>query len=190
MILREKMCGFSHGAAGIRYALGRVLVQGLGPEEEIRRAMHAAVEFEQDSFEPSRSNWRDYRFEETDPRAHSTFSAWCHGAAGIALAEVGLARLGLPIRSERIHALYRLSESSANTRLSLCCGLASCFEVDRLYQTDDRLLHGAEHTAKGEITPSEEQDSPLALFKASYGTSLLRAMTSCIPDLPSVLLLE
>ena len=187
---KAKMCGFSHGAAGIRYALGRVMVQGLGPEKEIRRAMRAAVEFEQDSFEPSISNWRDYRFEETDARAYSTFSAWCHGAAGIALAEIGLARLGLPIRSERIHAVFQLSEYSANTRLSLCCGSASYFEVDRLLQKGDRLLYSTKQTATGEVKRSEEQDTPLGLFKASYGTGLLRAMTSCISDLPSLLLFE
>src|SRR5690606_28785283 len=83
------LAGFSHGAAGIGWALSH-LAAATG-EGRFRDAARAAMEFERDVFSPERQNWPDLRPPERPPPPGVTFvppsiCAWCHGAAGIGMA--------------------------------------------------------------------------------------------------------
>lgn len=88
------LAGFSHGAAGIGWALGH-LAAATG-EGRFRDAAWAAMEFERDVFSPERQNWPDLRPPEKPlppgvPFVPAQICAWCHGAPG-----VGMARLDIP----------------------------------------------------------------------------------------------
>ena len=88
------LAGFSHGAAGIGWALSH-LAAATG-EGRFRDAAWAAMEFERDVFLPERQNWPDLRPPEKPlppgvPFVPPSICAWCHGAAG-----VGMARIDMP----------------------------------------------------------------------------------------------
>ncbi|RKG77401.1 type 2 lantipeptide synthetase LanM [Corallococcus exercitus] len=81
------LTGFSHGAAGIAWAL-MALAAATG-ETRFREAALAALDFERSQFVPEAGNWRDLR--EREPEALPAFlHAWCHGAPGIGLGRLGL----------------------------------------------------------------------------------------------------
>ncbi|MBI4277938.1 MAG: type 2 lantipeptide synthetase LanM, partial [Armatimonadetes bacterium] len=73
------MTGFSHGAAGIAYALLR-LYRATG-EEDLLRAAEDAIAYEDSLFSAAAENWPDLR-----GHGEPGFVAqWCHGTPGIAL---------------------------------------------------------------------------------------------------------
>ena len=123
----KPLSGFSHGAAGIAWAL--LGLAALTGEERFRAAALAAITYERSLFSPEAGNWRDLReFEtsrpttESDPESFVT--AWCHGAPGI-----GLARLrSLPhlddatIREEIDTALHTTLAQGFGSNHSLCHG--------------------------------------------------------------------
>jgi type 2 lantibiotic biosynthesis protein LanM len=85
------LAGFSHGAAGIAWALLRLAE--LTGEERFRTTALAAIDYERSLFSSEAENWADLRGLE-DPgqaasNAQNTFmTAWCHGAPGIGLARL------------------------------------------------------------------------------------------------------
>jgi type 2 lantibiotic biosynthesis protein LanM len=88
------LTGFSHGAAGMAWAL--LELAALAGGERFRTAALAAIAYERGLFSAEAQNWPDLRDPETAGRGArgrpSFMTAWCHGAPGI-----GLARLrGLP----------------------------------------------------------------------------------------------
>lgn len=74
------LTGFSHGAAGIAWALLELFE--LTRETCWRDLALAAIEYERSQFDGRRQNWPDLR----DPRSPSWPFYWCHGAPGIGLA--------------------------------------------------------------------------------------------------------
>lgn len=72
----RNLCGFSHGAAGIGWALTE-LHRATG-EDRFCAAALEAFRYERSCFDGARRNWPDFRGEET---AYPVF--WCHGATGI-----------------------------------------------------------------------------------------------------------
>ena len=74
--------GFSHGAAGIAYALLRLYKTMQDPT--FLEAAEEAIAYERSVFSPSAGNWQDVR--EDKP---SFMTSWCHGAPGIGLARLG-----------------------------------------------------------------------------------------------------
>ncbi|MEO7236959.1 MAG: type 2 lanthipeptide synthetase LanM family protein [Lapillicoccus sp.] len=118
------LAGFSHGAAGIAFALSR-LVARTG-DERLRDAMRAAVDYETRVFVPEEGNWPDLR---PDPLAlpddRPAFpSQWCHGATGIGLARLGgLAALDTPdARGDIDRAVETTLRAGLGGRDQLCCG--------------------------------------------------------------------
>lgn len=121
--IRERpLTGFSHGAAGIAYALFV-----LSRESGLPRFATAAAEgiaFERTQFLPEQANWPDLRFlpdEHGRPRCMTT---WCHGASGI-----GLSRLALGALLERQDFYQEAEAGMATTHNAppvfvdhLCCG--------------------------------------------------------------------
>lgn len=186
---KNGLCGFSHGAAGIRYALGRVLVQGIGPDKEIQKAMDRACDFEQRYFNKVSANWLDLRYHGNSKGRRSQFSSWCHGALGIALSESGLKRIGLPYFEGRIApTLDKLSEYVFN-RNSICCGGVALSELVRLNEI--RHFDTTQLRRIVEVNSHrEEHNSTLSLFKAHWGTDFIDSVNHVYRNGPSILLLE
>jgi lantibiotic modifying enzyme len=81
------LTGFSHGAAGIAWALLELAVAT--GEGRFREAARAAIAYERSHFSAAARNWPDLRPHEAGAPAGGVFlTAWCHGAAGIGLARL------------------------------------------------------------------------------------------------------
>lgn len=177
------LCGFSHGAAGIRYALAVAMTQGYGIEKKIRKSMAKALSFEQGHYSDEAFNWYDLRFPLNHKQRKSNFSAWCHGAAGIALAEISIGNIGLYSYEERI--LPALSaKNQDNGRSSICCGSTALHEVKRM------LLQPVDRVDTHILLHQEELNSPTSLFKASWGSKLLALDTKMSLKLGRILLVS
>lgn len=87
---RDDLTGFSHGTAGIAWAL--LELYKLTGQERWRRAAEEALRYEQSWFNPQEGNWADLRVvdqigaSQTGTPPYSM--AWCHGAPGIALSRL------------------------------------------------------------------------------------------------------
>jgi type 2 lantibiotic biosynthesis protein LanM len=81
----QPLAGFSHGAAGISWALLQ-LAAACG-DSRYRRAALAGVEYERSLYSAAEANWPDLRGGGPTPDGGGLryMCAWCHGAAGIAL---------------------------------------------------------------------------------------------------------
>lgn len=83
------IAGFAHGTAGIALALGR-LAEATG-DHRYRDAAARAIAHERSLFAPSLSNWPVVgALDPATGSGHSVMTAWCHGAAGIALGRASL----------------------------------------------------------------------------------------------------
>jgi lantibiotic modifying enzyme len=127
------LTGFSHGAAGIAYALLRL--HAATDDLEYRAAAIDAIAYEDRLFEPELENWPDLR-EDAQPAYKAN---WCHGAPGI-----GLARLGaLPtldteqVRQDIEAALRTTLLTNLDGPDHLCCG--NLGRVDVLLVAGERL---------------------------------------------------
>jgi type 2 lantibiotic biosynthesis protein LanM len=83
--------GFSHGAAGIAWALGELAA--LTGAERFRTTALGAIAYERSLFSPQEGNWPDLRVLELEDRPPTKgperfVAAWCHGAPGIGLARL------------------------------------------------------------------------------------------------------
>jgi type 2 lantibiotic biosynthesis protein LanM len=119
--------GFSHGAAGIAWAL--LELAAITGEERFHSTAIAGIEYERSLFVPQAGNWADLRnFTESiltsNKKQHECMTAWCHGAPGIGLARL----LSLPylddakIRDEIDIALKNTLDQGFNSNHSLCHG--------------------------------------------------------------------
>jgi type 2 lantibiotic biosynthesis protein LanM len=79
------LSGFSHGAAGIAYAL--LELASATHDARYRELAEQALAYERALFVPERGNWRDLREPErgVENAATGFMVSWCHGAPGIAL---------------------------------------------------------------------------------------------------------
>lgn len=123
----EPLAGFSHGAAGIAWALLELAAKT--EQERFRETARAAISYERTLFSSDEMNWRDMRNHGNLPRAEGDgqgvfITAWCHGAPGI-----GLARLrSLPILddpeivTEINNALQATVKQGFGLNHSLCHG--------------------------------------------------------------------
>ncbi len=135
------LAGFSHGAGGIAWALS-LLATWTG-YERYRDVARLGVEYERSLFHPIRRNWPDLRdggSAATSPgRPEAFLTAWCHGAAGIALARVHMREcLGdVVTRSEIETAIATTIAEGFGDNHSLCHG--DLGNLDILMQVGDRL---------------------------------------------------
>lgn len=200
------LTGFSHGAAGIAYALLR-LYDATG-REEFLKAAEEGVEYERSQFSVEEGNWADLRRTPGDAGTELRFmTSWCHGAPGI-----GLARLGAldvldttEINRDVAVALATTLNYGARGADHLCCGNLGRLDLaieasQRLGRPD--LLHEARRQATEVVARAAREGSYLLNVKplpgmympglfnglAGIGYGLLRLAS---PDsLPSVLLWE
>jgi len=124
----EMLTGFSHGAAGIAYALLK-LYEATG-ESSFREAAVEAEAYESSVFMPEVSNWPDFRHPPTE-QGYSHMTSWCHGAPGIALSRLAaLPILDTPqVRQDISHGLQATRQAGTHGPDTLCCGAMGRVEM-------------------------------------------------------------
>jgi type 2 lantibiotic biosynthesis protein LanM len=134
--------GFSHGAAGMAWALGELAV--LTGEARFRSAAQAAMTYERSLFSQHAGNWPDLRNFENGDQARNNgkdhfMTAWCHGAPGIGLARLqSLPHLGDDQALSEIEvALQTTLAHGFGRNHSLCHGDLGNLEL--LLQAGERL---------------------------------------------------
>jgi lantibiotic modifying enzyme len=117
------LAGFSHGSAGVAYAL--CCLYDCAKQSRFLNAAYAGIEYERSLFSKSIGFWKDLR---TSPNGHSLESvknmSWCNGSSGI-----GIARLGsldviphLEVSSDIDAALTATNCENLQLEDYLCCG--------------------------------------------------------------------
>lgn len=86
---RAPLTGFSHGAAGMGWAL--IHVGHLTNRQDFVRAGMKAFEYERSLYSSANAGWPDFREAVAEEAADICSMAWCHGGPGI-----GLSRATLP----------------------------------------------------------------------------------------------
>lgn len=200
---RHNLIGFSHGTAGVAYAL--LELYHATKQAGYLRAAEDALSYERQFFNSDVGNWPDFREESQRPNrksppSYKTF--WCHGASGIALSRLRAYQItGNEVYKEEAEialnttrAAIVASMESRRLEHSLCHGLSgnadvliSGYQVLGSARADD--IHLARQVA-GAITRSgglADVESPgLMLGLAGVGYFFLRL---CNAEIPSVLLL-
>jgi lantibiotic modifying enzyme len=133
------LTGFSHGAAGIGYAL--LELSRATRDLKYLGFAESAFNYERSWFNEEMSNWPDLRGVSAKAKPnYNPFSfpvSWCHGAAGIALSRLRAYRIlkDEKYRSEALTALRttlkwtRTMLDSGTANFSLCHGLAGNAEI-------------------------------------------------------------
>jgi len=149
---QRPLSGFSHGAAGIAYALLE-LASATG-DTRYRELADQALTYERALFVPERGNWKDLREPEasTDGASTGFMVTWCHGAPGIALGRLcSLRHLdGVDIRAELETALTTTLREGFGGSHCLCHG--NLGNVEPLYLAGEllgepRWIHAARERA-------------------------------------------
>jgi lantibiotic modifying enzyme len=90
MDTQRDLTGFSHGTAGIAWAL--LELHGKTGEQRFRDAAEEAFRYETHYYNAEQENWPDFRsFTSQSPAESTTIPcavAWCHGAPGIGLSRI------------------------------------------------------------------------------------------------------
>jgi len=197
------LTGFSHGAAGISWALLRLY--DATRDERFKDCAIAGIAYERSLFSPEEQNWRDLRWPEAETDADSArcLYFWCHGSAGIGLARLDtLSVYGDEKVLAEIHAAVGTTAAEGfRFDHSLCHGYASSAELMMLAQkagiptapaTDTSWGHSMLQNIRqnGYITgfPLGIENPGLMMGTAGIGYGLLRL--SAPERVPSVLLLE
>ena len=153
---QPNLTGFSHGAAGISWALLE-----LWRETGARRFLDASrqgIRYEQHWFDPEQENWPDFRARAgasgNEPEKHFA-AVWCHGAPGIGLARLRAFELlgEAPLKQQAeaaLRATYRAAAQLPEDQLTLCLchGLGGNAEV---------FLYGARVLGLDECRTAAEQ---------------------------------
>ena len=116
------LTGFSHGAAGVAYALLRLNeVDRSGPWRE---AAMSAIGYESALYAADKQNWPDFRTLSGHEPGTNDVCQWCHGATGIGMARLGgLDALDTAGVRKDIEAAIDRTASMQRTALDhLCCG--------------------------------------------------------------------
>jgi len=196
------LAGFSHGAAGIAYAL--LQLNAVEPRNEFVVAAREAIEFERSVFSPEHDNWGDFRNGESTEETSYGLS-WCHGAPGIGLARLGCLELDdHPAILEDIEAALRcVDKNPVWPNDTLCCGEFGICEMlleadrpDLALERASGVIEAAVRRRKthqhgfilGACTPEGSLSYGLFQGLAGIGYSLLRLAYP--KDLPCILLWE
>ena len=121
----QYLTGFSHGAAGMAYALMRL--HAITSQADLLNAARTLVSFERGTFSHEHGDWPDLRRSEA---LHFT-RAWCHGAPGIALARIATLDAFNDAETRReIDVALKVAEQQDQQRGDfLCCGNAGVLNV-------------------------------------------------------------
>ncbi len=154
----KPLTGFSHGAAGIAYALLRLY--SVTQDSNYLEAACDGIAYERSVFSTRAANWPDFRsFTQQNGQPGFSTVSWCHGAAGIGLGRLG----GLSIlETDEIHqdievALQTTQKYGLQGVDHLCCGNLGRCEV---------LLLGAEKLSRPELLAMAQQRAAWVLARA------------------------
>ena len=150
------LCGLSHGASGIGWALLELFVAT--GDERFREGADGAFAYERSWLDPVAGTWPDHRLPgQRRGRPHRfpspAVGTWCHGEAGIALVRLR-ARAALGPHADRGDADLALAAARSHLAaalpyafedLSLCHGLSGTADV--LLDTNSQLSAELGHTA-------------------------------------------
>jgi lantibiotic modifying enzyme len=156
--------GFSHGAAGIAYALLRLYE--ITGEAKFVEAAEEGVAYEAHIFSVEAGNWPDLLAAD----GPSYLVRWCHGAAGIALARLGgLGVLDTPqIRRDIEVATVTTQRFGLDGIDHLCCGnlgrVEALLEAGRSLSRPDLLTSARARAAQ--IVARAQQTGSFALHAA------------------------
>ncbi|MBI4818963.1 MAG: type 2 lantipeptide synthetase LanM [Deltaproteobacteria bacterium] len=142
------LTGFSHGAAGIAFALSRLYE--LTTDVDFLDAAREAILYERALFDVGQRNWPDLR----DPDRPRFAMGWCHGAPGIALARLGMLSAfdDSAIRAELELGVSTTMAFQGGSPDHLCCGsmgrVESLFTVGRTSSLPELELSASRMAAK------------------------------------------
>jgi type 2 lantibiotic biosynthesis protein LanM len=118
--------GMSHGAAGFAFALASL--SAASGHEEFARAASECIAFENASYDAGHTNWPDLRVE-GEP---SWPCQWCHGAPGIGLARIAMAKQSGQdperLQADIKNALSGVERGWVGQVDTLCCGTLGSIE--------------------------------------------------------------
>lgn len=150
---RPALCGFAHGNSGIALALQQA--EGLWPGRGFGELAGAATDWERRHRVDEEGNWRDLR---PEAEGSAGFAAWCHGAAGIAVARARLLELrDLPEWRDDLRLAIEGTRRSALAAGHLCCGQAGL---------DEALLEVGRRTGDADLA-AEARTRGLARLRAA-----------------------
>jgi lantibiotic modifying enzyme len=136
---RVALTGFSHGAAGIAWAL--LELSHVTGDQRFRTAALEAIRYERGCFNPSVGNWEEFsKFGgKTSGAERAKEVAWCHGAPGIGMARLAALRTldDAEVRTEIDIALNTTLSNGFGHNHSLCHGDLGNLEL--LLQARNRL---------------------------------------------------
>lgn len=191
--------GFSHGAAGIAYALLRLYK--ITQEPVFLEAAEEAIAYERSIFSP------DTRNRPNADDMTSLMTSWCRGAPGIGLARLGgLTILDTPeIRQDIAGAVNTTKQFGLQTIDHLCCGNFGRVEVllvaaAKLSSTDleevvqkqaARIVARAKQVGSFHLFPELPKDvyNP-GFFQGTAGIGYQLLRLACPDSLPCVLMWE
>ncbi|WP_219892029.1 type 2 lanthipeptide synthetase LanM family protein [Chamaesiphon polymorphus] len=196
----KPLTGFSHGAAGITYALLRLYAAT--QNRTYLAAARESIAYERSVFCTAAANWPDFR---AAAGASVFLSSWCHGASGIGLGRLGGLSIDptAEILAEIEIALETTQKYSLQDVDQLCCGNLGRCEVllvasqllDRPQLYTTALQEGSQVIDRAKQTGSYQLfgNLPNSVFSPSFfqgtagiGYQLLRLADTA--SLPSVLL--
>ncbi|NDQ55573.1 MAG: type 2 lantipeptide synthetase LanM [Acidipila sp.] len=199
----QPLTGFSHGAAGIAWAL--LKLAAWSREARFREAAESAIAYERSTFVAEEANWPDYRTGAGEAQSDPRFMvAWCHGAPGIGLARIDSLQYmdDRETREEIRIALRKTVESNFGTNHCLCHGdlgnldilLYASHHVDNFWWSEagkrlasETLVGIAERGCLCGTTQTSLESPGLMTGLAGIGYGLLRL--ACPERVPSVLVL-
>jgi type 2 lantibiotic biosynthesis protein LanM len=173
MAAERPMTGFSHGAAGIGWALLRFA--GVTGERRYAETGLAAFRYERSQYRARLGNWADNRLPAGEPGADSTvrlLHAWCHGAPGIGLARAGSGRLDDPDVAADLDAALRATlASTPEANHSLCHGQLGTLELLTVAAAHGRTgLEAERDTWAARTVESIERSGPICGTPGSVAT--------------------
>jgi type 2 lantibiotic biosynthesis protein LanM len=201
----KPLTGFSHGAAGIAYALLRLYA--ITQDSAYLDAACEGIAYERSAFSPIDANWPDFRSSTQQDDQPGFMVSWCHGAPGIGLGRLGSLSI---LETDQIHhdvevALQTTQKYGLQGVDNLCCGNFGRIEVLLMAAqklSRPQLLKIAQQKAAWVVARAEQTGAyqlfpnlPNSVFSPSFfcgtagiGYELLRL---AYPELlPSVLLWE
>jgi type 2 lantibiotic biosynthesis protein LanM len=155
----RNLTGFSHGAAGIAWAL--LELYRATEERRFRDAALQAFRYERSCFHPAERNWPDYRGETAEYPV-----LWCHGATGIGFSRLRAWQIlgDEELLAEARVALTTVRERTASlSNFSLCHGKAGNADLllyARQVLAEEDWLAAAERIAQEGIDRFEKRRVP------------------------------
>ncbi|MEH2084218.1 MAG: type 2 lanthipeptide synthetase LanM family protein [Nostoc sp.] len=151
------LTGFSHGAAGIAYALLR-LYESSGDACFLEAATEA-IAYERSVFSPEAGNWPDLRNSVSRGGKPNFTSSWCHGALGIGIARLGsLGILDTPEVRQDIETALKTTQQVSWQGVDHCC----CGNSGRI----DLLLTAGNYLSRPELIADAQKQAAWMVTRA------------------------